>query len=244
MKILLVNPNSRKKGSVDEIPLITPPINLMYAAQVLMNRGFNIEIIDAFALNLSKEKILDTIRRKSPDIIGFPLYSNDLTMMHELTREIKELYGTKIFFAGHHVSALPHEAMVQFPNVDYLIRGEGEFLAADLMEAIDKESRLEKMKGISYRKKSRIIHNADSPPIEDLDMVPIPERKLIDTGLYYSKMSKRSSVDVLITSRGCPYKCTFCAKLNDTFRTYRQRSVRNVISELEMIRDAGIDAVE
>ena len=223
MDVLLINPNSRKHNSVKELPLLTPPINLMYVAQSLINNSYNAKIIDAFALNMSQEDILNKIEQENVKIVGFPLYSCDLTMMHELTDKIKSLNkDIKIFFAGHHVSALYKDIMLQFPNVDYLIRGEGEFVAVDLLNNLEKDAPLNEIKGLSYKEKGKIFHNPERRQTEDLDIIPIPSRDLIDRNLYYSRMSKNKRVDVMITSRGCPYRCTFCYKLNDEFRSYRE----------------------
>jgi radical SAM superfamily enzyme YgiQ (UPF0313 family) len=245
MDVLLVNPNSRKENSVEELPLITPPINLMYVAQNLINNGFKTEILDSLALNLQQDELLKKIKKKSPKVIGFPLYSSDLTKMYGLTEKIKKQNkDIKIFFAGHHASALYKDVMKQFPNVDYLVRGEGEFTTVNLMDALEKNKKLENIHGISFRNKNKTYHNVDEKPIQDLDKVPIPSRKLIDTKLYYSRMSKREGVDVLITSRGCPFKCTFCAKLNNIFRSYRLRSIPNVIEEMKMIEETGTKGIE
>ena len=245
MDILLINPNSRRPDSVEELPLMTPPINLMYSAQSLNDNSFKTRIIDAFALNMKEKQLLNEIKKQDSEIIGFPLYSSDLTMMYELTRKIKKLNeNIKIFFAGHHTTALYNEVMQQFPNVDFLIRGEGEFTIVDLANALEKQKNLKNIKGLSYRKNKRIIHNLDRPPIEDLDSVPIPSRELIDDKLYYSRMSKNKKVDILITTRGCPYRCTFCSKLNDKFRGYRERSISNIINEMKLIEEKKTKGIE
>lgn len=245
MDVLLLNPNSRKEDFVQEPPLITPPINLMYVAQSLADSGYDPSILDSFALNLPSEKILDYIKRKDPEIVGIPLYSSDLSDMYVLTKKIKEQDPErKIFFAGHHATALHKEVMEQFPAVDYLVRGEGEFSAIKLIDAIERGSDLSKIRGISFRKSGKAVHNEDETVITDLDKVPIPSRRFINKKLYYSKMSKRDKVDVIITSRGCPYKCTYCAKLTDDFRAYRERSISNVIEEMQQIQANGINGLE
>jgi len=244
-KVLLLNPNSRKKDSVEELPLITPPINLMYVAQSLIDTGYKAEILDGLALNLSDKDILNYIKKKHPSLIGIPLYSSDLTKMYVLTELIKKQNpGVKIFFAGHHASALPKQVMQQFPNIDFIVRDEGEFTTVNLLKALEKDQDLKKVKGISYRQNGKVRHNPSAPPIEDLDKVPIPSRKLINPYLYYSRMSKRSNVDVLITTRGCPYRCTYCAKLNEFFKSHRERSINNIMQELRMIKATGTNAVE
>ena len=245
MKTLMLNPNSRKEDSVDEIPLLTPPINLMYAAQSLHENGFKTEILDSFALNMSDKKVLEEVKKKDYDNIAIPLYSCDLTKMHYFTQELKEHNpNINIIFAGHHASTLPHTVMKQFPKVDYIVRGEGEFSTVQLMQALEKNNDTKTVGGITYRHEGKIKHNTDNKLITDLDTVPIPSRSMINQKLYYSKMSKRSKVDVIITSRGCPYKCTFCAKLTDEFRSFRQRSTDNIIEELSHIQDQGTNAVE
>ncbi|MBN2368725.1 cobalamin-dependent protein [Candidatus Woesearchaeota archaeon] len=245
MKIMLINPNSKKPDSIEELPMITPPINMMYVAQILENNSYKAKITDAFAEGISSDEILKRIKKNSPDMIGFPLYSSDLSYMHRLTSSIKNQdENVKIFFAGHHASALNKEVMTQFPDIDFIIRGEGEYPTLNLVEALEKKSPLEKVNGVSFREGKKIRHTPEEKPVKDLDRIPIPSRKLIDPKLYYSKLSKRNKVDVLITSRGCPYRCTFCAKLNQSFRSYRTRSINSVIDELNLIRETGTDGVE
>jgi len=245
MDVLLINPNSRKKDFVKESPIITPPINLMYVAQNLENNGYKTKIIDSFAENLSQEALLKRIKKEKAKYIGLPLYSSDLDYMHHLTKKIKSYNeNIKIFFAGHHVSTLYKDVMKQYPNVDYIVRGEGEHTTLNLLNSLEKNISLNKVRGISYRDKKKIKHNIDNKPIQNLDKIPIPSRKLINPKLYYSKLSKRNRVDVLITSRGCPYKCTFCAKLNNFFRSYRTRSIPNIIDELSIINETETIGVE
>ncbi len=245
MDVLLINPNSRKEDSVEEIPLVTPPINLMYAAQSMENSGYDVSILDSFAMNMGQQEILRHVRQEDPEVVGIPLYSSDLSRMHTLTKMIKdENPERKIFFAGHHATALHKEVMEQFPNVDYLVRGEGEFSSVKLLDAIENESDLSKIKGISYREDKKNFHNPEDNPIGDLDDVAIPNRRFINKKLYHSKMSKRDNVDVIITTRGCPYKCTFCAKLTEDFRSYRERSIPNVIEEMQLIQENGINGLE
>ena len=232
------------EGYVEEPPLITPPINLMYVAQSLQDDSYNTEILDAFARNLTDTEILRTTKKIQPKVIGIPLYSSDLTKMYILTKIKKQNPNIKIFFAGHHASVLYKDVMQQFPKIDFIIRGEGEFTAPELMNSLENKKSIEKIRGISFRVKNKINHNPDKKPIKDLDSVPIPSRKLIDPKLYYSKMSKRRSVDILITSRGCPYKCTFCSKLNDNFRSYRVRSVQNLIEEMKLIEESKVGGIE
>ncbi len=245
MRVLFVSPNSRKMASVKEIPLVTPPLNLMYLAEVIIRNGYEARIVDAYALNLKFKDILTTIKRYNPDVLFFPLYSTDLAYIYKLTQIIKiRDPDTPIVVGGHHASWMPHEVLEEFQQVDYVIRGEAEAIVTKLTDFIKKNKGLEKIKGISYRHKGKIIHNKDALPIIDLDKIPIPSRDLIDPKNYYSRLSKRNPLGVIMTSRGCPFQCSFCPKLNTHFQKYKMRSPENVVAEIKEIVDHGAKSIE
>lgn len=183
MKVLLIAPNSRKKSNVKEIPLVTPPINLMYLAEMINKGGYHARILDAFALNLNCLEVLKAVNKFRPDVVLIPLYSKDLLTVYNLTYELKvQNPGLIIILGGHHASNMPDTVLEELNQADYIIRGEAEQSIIKMLQCIEKGTKnLNEVKGLSYRKgKSRkIVHNKPSPIIKDLDSVPIPSRDLI-----------------------------------------------------------------
>lgn len=248
MRILFINPNNKKDINVIEDPLIVPPINLMYLAEILNREGHYSEIIDAYINELKVSEVLKFISKFEPDCIGIPVYSQSLDVIFKLTNAIKNKFSQMVIFAGGpHAAVLPDKTFEQFPSIDIIVRGEGEIIIKNLINAIEKNKSLKDIKGISFRdtkNNKRIIHNKDEKIILDLDSIPIPSRNLVDYSKYYSKLSKSNYSDVIITSRGCPFRCTFCDKQSKASRIYRERSPENVMEELRIIAERKMKAVE
>jgi len=244
MKVLLITPNTRLNEDLKDVALLTPPLNLMYLAQALNDAGHKAEIIDCYALDLKDDELLKKVKRFEPEFFGFALYSNDLKLTYDLTRKIHDEYpNVPQMFGCHHAALMPVETMDEYPHVDYICRGEGERTIVELADCVEKGGDPAKVRGISYRKGKRIAHNRSRPVIDELDSISIPSRDLIDQKLYYSKMSKHNPTGVIITSRGCPYQCIYCSKL-DGFQNYRQRSAENVVEELKEILAHGAKSIE
>jgi len=245
MKTLLISANSRKENSVRELPLITPPLNLMYIAQSLNNSGHYARILDAYCLDLNDDHIIRYVKKYNPEIIGIPLHSTDLPIVYRLTKKIKDIFPhIRFFFGGPHASAMPTEALNEFNNIDYIIRGEGDYVAPKLLDALKKNKPLKNINSISFRHKSKIVHNKQLPTVKNLDKIPIPSRDLIKQKNYYSKMSKRNPLGVIVTGKGCPNRCTFCYKLNKEYNQYRPRSPENVLDEIIEILNHGARSIE
>lgn len=245
MKIVLIAPNTRSKNEIKDIPLITQPINLMYIAQSLIDESYDPKIIDAYLENLTEEEILNRCRRINPDLVLISLYSNDLNVTFSLTNKIKkDLPNCKIILGGHHATHLPFETLKEFKNADIILKGEGELSIKHLVKAIEKKKSLKNLNSITFKDGKKIVNTHFSCIIEDIDKITIPERRLVEKGRYYSKMFSKNPLDVIITSRGCPYQCIFCAKLSEGFKRYRVRSADNVFEEIKMIHDNGAKSLE
>lgn len=245
MKVLLITINNREHLGTKDVIFVDPPLNLMYLAQSLLESGHEAKVLDSYAFDLSTVDLLRTIKRYNPDMIAVSLYSWDLDISFRITKKIKEVFPhIKLVFGGHHASYLPEKTMEEFYFLDFLIRGEAEITIVELAEALEKGKDLSKIKGLTYRSGKKIIHTPERPVIADLDTIPIPNPRLVKTKLYYSKLSKTNPLGVVITSRGCPYRCTFCSRLNEQFRKYRQRSAENVFQEIKQINDTGAKSLD
>ena len=258
MKILLMTSNTREHIKLKENLFVTAPLGLLYLAQVLENKGHIVKIVDTYAKNLSSEQLLKIIKIFSPEAVLSSLYTLDLDVNYRILKRIKEHFPEiEIILGGLHPSNMPDKTMEEFYFVNYIVRGEGELTLPELIDKLEqgKLSEIKDIRGVTYRKKTKssnqntvqndvIIHNPDRPAIANLDDVPIPSRKFINMKNYYSKLNKRNPLGVIITSRGCPYSCTFCSRLSDDFRKYRVRSTDNVLEEVREIYHAGAKSLD
>lgn len=245
MRVLLISPNSRKKPE-EEIPVITPPLNLMYLAEIIKNDNLHVKILDGYALNMDSLRIIKFAKKFQPDTVLIPLYSRDLLNVHNLTSALKEQNpNTTIILGGHHASQMPDTVLKESSQIDFILRGEAEQTIIPLLHAINNLRKLKNVKGLSYRKgkDQKIIHNKLPTPIKDLDSIPIPSRDMIIQKNYYS-LSKENLLDVIVTSRRCPFSCSFCSKIDKRFNFYRMRSPENIVEELREILDHGAKSIE
>lgn len=138
------------------------------------------------------------------------------------------LPGCQIVLGGHHPTALPTAVMAN-PSVNYVIRGEGEAAMPALAKALKMGGDLHHVPGIVFRKTDGTLHISEPAVMETPDHYPLPARHLIKEK-YYRREKKGTTV--VVTSRGCPLKCTYCALGNEHY-PYRRRSLRAVLDEIE-----------
>ncbi|MCX5704273.1 MAG: radical SAM protein, partial [Candidatus Omnitrophica bacterium] len=154
---------------------------------------------------------------------------------------------------GHHVTVRPQEVVLN-KDVDYIVIGEGEYTMLELADALEhgNSAGLERIEGIGYKINGKPVINPSRKPIQDLDSLPFPARHLLNLENYFSAVEagQSSRGDYLpagkkwatvITSRGCPYECVFCAISLTMGRKWRPRSAENVVKEIEeLINKYGI----
>ena len=246
--ILLINPPNNLgmgEGRFNLVIDIYQPLGLGYIAAVLEKAGYIVGIIDAKVEHLSEDEIIGRLLSFNPGIIGITATTPDFCSAVSLAKKIKSAGNYTILVGGAHVSALPEETMEE-TSFDYGVVGEGEQTIVELAEAIFKseQSRIPQIKGIVFRDGSKIIRTSPREYIKGLDALPFPARHLFPplekyTYLYYKSLP----LATIITSRGCPYQCTFCDRA--VFgNQVRMRSIPNVLDEIEMlVKDYSIREV-
>lgn len=135
----------------------------------------------------------------------------------------------RIVFGGHHPTALPAAVMAD-PSVDFVLRGDGEAAMPALARALATGGDLSRVPGIVYRKEEGALHISAPAIMESLDAFPLPARNLI-ANRYYRRGKKGATV--VVTSRGCPMKCSYCALGNRKIYPFRSRSVESVLTEID-----------
>ncbi|MEK6897863.1 MAG: radical SAM protein [Nanoarchaeota archaeon] len=241
-KLLLIQPNYRSvysyAGSKTATP-IYPPLGLAYIAAVVREKGHDIKIIEANAFDLNHEQIKKAIEDYSPNYVAMTGASS---MMNEITKLCELLPdNVQVIFGGIHASSMPEEVLRDYSKIDIVVRGEGEETIVEILSG----KSLEKIEGVSFRKKGKIIHNKDSKFIENLDELPLPARDLLPMHKYFSFEARKYPIDYIVSGRGCPYKCIFCADFITSGRKLRTRSAENIVAEIEhLVKTYGTQEID
>jgi len=224
MKIMLIN----SAGKFSEYESIRAPLGIMYLGAVLENEGYNVRLLDSCKSitngNPYNEVVLENFRKFKPDVVGISALTPIYPLAKEIAANIKNIDDVPILIGGAHPSALPDETLAD-ENVDIVVRGEGEATIVELIEKLENGKSLEDVKGISFKNGGKIVHNPLRPLIKDLDSIPFPARHLLPMDDYKTM--------TMMTSRGCPYNCIYCFKIDGP--NFRARSPENVVSEIEEI---------
>lgn len=218
-KVTLVRPAySTVYGVYGKLPKnheIRPPLGLMYIASSLEHAGHEVCIIDAEARMLTPEQLYNEILKTEPDFVGFTSTTPEFHTVISICRMLKKSHQHIItIVGGAHVSALPQETIDENPQIDYVVCGEGEKAAIDIINDLPE---------------TKIVKCAD---IVNLDELPEPARHLLDYNSYQYAMPGKGLIkmDVIESSRGCPFLCSFCF---NRARKPRYRQPKLVVDEIE-----------
>jgi radical SAM superfamily enzyme YgiQ (UPF0313 family) len=238
MRILLVNPPydiKRYMGGLAKVGWVFPPIGLLYIASYLRTHQplWDVRIYDSQVEEQGFGELLDELK---PDIVGITCQSALVYSTLETARIVKQKYPqTIVAVGGVHASLRPRD-LLGSENVDLVVRGEGEETFLEICTAFQGQEPLAGIPGISYRGASaEITETPDREMAKDLDSFPMPALDLVPIEKYRISPDMRtgSRLGLVITSRGCPYACMFCANKLLTKRTYRLRSIPSVIEEID-----------
>ncbi|MCK4648945.1 B12-binding domain-containing radical SAM protein [bacterium] len=247
MKVLLITPPIKNIIQA-ELPSalsreigVFPPLGLMYIASYLRKYSdHRVRILDAVAEDLNQTALEQAIRESKPEIIGITAHTNNLVDVLLLTGLIKKIDPKiHINIGGPHARVFPQETL-QLPGVDSVIPGEGEISFFQLVEALSQKKTLREVPGLIFKKGEKIISGKrpGSPP--NLDRLPFPARGLIKSQRYYYILGRKSTFTTMVSSRGCPYRCTFCSTPKEN---YRQHSIRSVVQEMEECDHLGVEEI-
>ncbi len=223
-----------------------PPLGLMYLAPLLIQKGNEVKILDAYTLQLNNGEIVQEAIAFQPDIIGISFYSRFIRVVYLLTQKLKAVLNVPIVLGGAHPTAMPDKVLEEFETVDYLVRGWGEHAFTQLTEFLTKQREIDSVLGLCYRQNGLIIKNPEAKLPKNLDDIPMPERNLLkemyDNHLYFNIMNRRKNMDVLLTTRNCPFACRFC--FQHWRGTYYAHSTDRVLKEIRQMVDRDINAIE
>lgn len=219
MKVLLVQPYT---FTVRGLP--QPPLALMYVGGYAEKHGHEIKILDR-NIETNARKIINDF---APEVVGITSLTGKMILDGiKISRYVRRRFpDAKIVWGGVHASILP-ESTLDNDFVDIVVIGEGEETFVDLLDALHNNKPLNDIKGIAYKEGRQIIVNERRPFIKDLDSLPLLAWHLISPEKYLKYET------LLITSRGCPHRCSFCYNRNYHFRRWRGMSARRVKAEID-----------
>ena len=239
MKVLLIAPPLH--GLYHAANIVMPPMNLMYVGAVLEEAGHEVGIRDL----TTDGSPLDY---DGVDVVGITCSTPQYLGALEIAREAHES-GKIVMMGGCHVSFTAADTL-RTGLVDYVVHGEGELTAVELMEGLHASGNHfdpSKVSGISWwdKEQDRIVRNPERPSIEDVDALPYPGRHLLNMEPYKITTLRRTKpATTMITSRGCPFKCTYCTVPKTNAARWRSREPSAVLDEIELLqRQYGFEGV-
>ncbi len=246
-KVALVNPGPgeilEKGRIIANADHIYPPLGICYLSSILKKENYHVDIVDQAAMGFNLTQIVEWIKKKDPDVLGFStLTASGSGISAALTSiEVKKWNpNVKIVFGNRHVTHNDYRILNKYSEVDVCVRGEGELTFMELLRALENNKSLEDIKGLTYRANGKIKRNEDRPLIKDLDAIPFPDRKALNieyTGSFGGLEFAPEGFTSMTSSRGCPYQCSFCyGKRTVGFRT---RSVENILEEILFLESEG-----
>ena len=133
---------------------------------------------------------------------------------------------------------------IRLENIDFLIQGEGEVAILEFLESLRGDRKYSDVSGLVYMENGKMFDNGISPKIENLDSISYPDRTFLPVEHYGSLLARGNRITTAFTSRGCPYRCTFCDRpMSPTISGFRWRSAKNVVDEMEECVDLGIKEI-
>lgn len=236
MQITLINPRLHTWS-----PNIYPPLGLCYIAASLEQAGHEVDILDMNSERVSDRKLVRHIE-DSP-LVGI---GGLVTEYNEVVRLVKVIKGSdenKVVVLGGPLATTHSEELLIMSGADFAVLGEGEHTIVELVKCLETGQADNVVNGIAFRDKEGVAFTPPREPNTDLDGIPHPARHLLDMGKYSTHHFKTFGIKVpkmksttLISSRGCPYRCSFCDR-NTAGQKWRARSPEDIVEEMEELRD-------
>ena len=223
---------------------LPPPSALLIIAAYVEKElpDLEIEILDCQAERMNWNGLEKFIESSKPSMIltsGFTCNAYTCVRTCEIAKKVNENILTVV--GGIHFSFTSEESLLNFPEIDFIVRGEGELTIVDLIKTLNKKEKIDKVQGVSFRHKKSIVHTPSRPLIKNLDSLPYPAYHLVEKYLkqyHFTMMAGRNTrYMILETSRGCEYKCSFCTQWNHWRGTWRTKSTKRIADEIEHLNE-------
>lgn len=231
MRVLLIFPGDPRASEF-------PPLGLAYLAAVLKKNKISTKLIDTAVSHMEEKELLKSAKKFRPDIIGVSAFTPLYDRVKDIVEFARENFPhTKLIIGGPHATACPKDTLSKL-KPDVVVIGEGEVTTLELMKSFEENSPLKHIKGVAFRDgRGRIVFTEPRPLIQDLDSLPFPDRSDIPVLKYPGNhIYRRKPFTTVMTGRGCPFNCTFCASRTLWGKTVRRRSVENIVKEIKFLK--------
>jgi radical SAM superfamily enzyme YgiQ (UPF0313 family) len=221
-----------------------PGIGVLVLAAVAREKGYSVHLIDAKRQGTPLEDVCNEIVALRPDYVGLSATTISVHNAGRIAKRLKELAPNVVtVLGGAHVSAIPERTLEAFPSIDFGVVGEGENSLFALLEGLERGLGVGDVPGLAYRCDGAIRANPRAPYIEDLDALPAPAWDLLPDFPHRFQPSlfsyPRTPVATLITSRGCPFSCSFCDR-STSGRKGRMHSVGYIVELCRHLVGLGV----
>ena len=223
---------------------LPPPTTLLILAAYIEKEipDIEIEVLDSQAEKLNWTGIEKYIESSEPSMVltsGFTCNVYTCARAFEIAKKVNRDIVTVA--GGIHFSTLPEESLIEFPEIDYIIRGEGEITLVELIKKLNNGGKIEKINGLSYKKSGKIINTQTRPLITNLDKLPFPAYHLVEDNIkkyHFSMMAgKKTCYMILEGARGCDHRCSFCTQWHHWGGCWRSKSIKRIADEIEFLNE-------
>lgn len=234
MRFLLINPFY----PISENP--SPPLGLAYLAAVLERAGVDVRIADYVVFPYSADELAREMDRFRPDAVGATAVTMSFDAAVEALRDVKRIAPeVPTIMGGPHVSFRAEKTLLEHPEVDYIVLGEGEETLLEWVEAFERGDGYDRVRGLAFRDGVEVVRTPPRRPGVDLDRLPPPARHLLPLGRYRALGLAIS----MTTSRGCPHGCIFCVGRKMVGARVRYHNPVDVVDELERVAALGFHQI-
>jgi anaerobic magnesium-protoporphyrin IX monomethyl ester cyclase len=223
---------------------LPPPTTLLILAAYVEREmpELEIEVLDCQAEKLNWNGLEKRIASINPSIVltsGFTCNAYSCARTAEIAKTVNKDIVTVV--GGIHFSSIPEESLIDFPEIDYIVRGEGEHTIVELIKSLNNGKKAGSIKGISFRHNRKIIHTTLRPLIKNLNKLPYPAYHLIEDYIkkyHFSMMAGRNTRYMILEgARGCEHRCTFCTQWKHWGGMWRSKSIKRIADEIEHLNE-------
>lgn len=238
MKVTFINP-PQTQSKYKFIGVVAPPLGISYMAAVLEENGFDVNIIDASALEMTWNDLENELNRLSPTVVAITALTPTIEQAKKTAKLVKKCCPeSKVVMGGYHPT-FNHQELLKTDYVDVVVMGEGEYTMLELVQTMENGGDLSKVKGLALEGQV----NPPRPLITNMDELPFPARHLLPMD-HYKMLNMKTGMATMITSRGCPMQCSFCASAALHGPKLRLRSAKSVVDEMEhLVNDHQVGTI-
>ena len=221
---------------------LPPPTGLLVLAAYLERElpDLEIEVVDCQAERKSWDYVQKRIESFSPSIVATSAFTCNAYVcarVAEIAKKVNDEIVTVV--GGQHFTATVHESLTDFPEIDYIVRGEGELTFIELIKTLNENGDIGKVRGLSFRDNGKIVDAPNRNLIENLDSLPYPAYHLVENNIrkyHFTMMAGKNKPYVILEgSRGCDRKCTFCTQWRHWNGVWRTKSSKRIADEMEFL---------